>query len=106
MSLMQAHADNDEHVKQPKATRKGYMGQLRVLAIALIKSAQSDKFVRGYTEKVPQQRLSAFCILLHLFQQCAAPACRSAWTASLLLGCMCTRKVDAGRDCKQACVSE
>jgi hypothetical protein len=31
--IIQAHADNDEHVKQPKATRKGYMGQLRLLAV-------------------------------------------------------------------------
>jgi len=48
--IVEAHADNDEHVKQPKATRKGYMGQVRVLAIAVVKSAQSDKLVRKHTE--------------------------------------------------------
>ena len=31
--IIKAHADNDEHVKQPKQTRKGYMGQLRLLAV-------------------------------------------------------------------------
>jgi len=48
--IVEAHADNDEHVKQPKATRKGYMGQVRVLAIAVVKSSQSDKLVRKHTE--------------------------------------------------------
>jgi len=48
--IIEAHADNDEHVKQPKATRKGYMGQVKVLAIALVKSAQSDKLLRKHTD--------------------------------------------------------
>ena len=47
--IIEAHADNDEHVRQPKAARKGYMGQLRVLSLALIKSAQSDSVVRMLT---------------------------------------------------------
>lgn len=48
--IIKAHADNDEHVKQPKQTRKGYMGQLRLLAVAVVKAAQSDKLVRKHTD--------------------------------------------------------
>ena len=48
--IIQAHADNEEHVKQPKATRKGYMGQLRVLTIALIKAAAADDIVKAHTQ--------------------------------------------------------
>ena len=80
---MQAHADNDQHVKQPKATRKGYMGQLRVLTIALIKSAQSDTFVREYTEKVRRLpvvvpvagRAPCQLVVEHGLYVCCLPAC-------------------------------
>ena len=37
---MRAHADNDEHVKKPKTARKGYMGHLRLISLAVVKSAK------------------------------------------------------------------
>ena len=38
--IIRAHADNDEHVKRPKAARKGYMGHLRLISIAIVKAAK------------------------------------------------------------------
>ena len=38
--IVRAHADNDQHVKKPKTARKGYMGHLRLMSIAVVKSAK------------------------------------------------------------------
>ena len=47
--IMQAHADNDEHVKQPKASRKGYMGQVQQAPIHAHTQTRTHAHIHTHT---------------------------------------------------------
>mmetsp|Transcript_15148 Transcript_15148/g.36977 ORF Transcript_15148/g.36977 Transcript_15148/m.36977 type:complete len:611 (+) Transcript_15148:93-1925(+) len=49
--IIDAHAANDEHAKQPKACRKGYMGQLRLISNTVMQQAGLEAWMREYTER-------------------------------------------------------
>jgi hypothetical protein len=48
--IMDAHANNDGYVKQPKSCRKGYMGHLRLISNQIIKQADLDEWMWEFTE--------------------------------------------------------
>mmetsp|Transcript_6373 Transcript_6373/g.14944 ORF Transcript_6373/g.14944 Transcript_6373/m.14944 type:complete len:624 (-) Transcript_6373:68-1939(-) len=47
--IVDAHKKNDEAMKKPKACRKGYMGQLRLISNMIIQEATVDIWMTEYT---------------------------------------------------------
>ncbi|EKX54521.1 hypothetical protein GUITHDRAFT_99998 [Guillardia theta CCMP2712] len=49
--IMEAHVKNDEALKQPKSTRKGYMGHLRLISNLIVEKSACDSSISSYTKR-------------------------------------------------------
>jgi len=59
--IVDAHHKNEEAMKLPKACRKGYMGQLRLIANMIIQESATDRWMEEYTSSAAWQAfLSSF----------------------------------------------